>query len=366
MALSDTNRLYDIATRQQVYIEGVKLGFARDFNYVLAQLNEELKKLLGRVKYKTLDGLTKAELLALTVKLRRVQSELFSQYTDQILDQLKEFMSADAEVSRRIFATSIVELDDDTPDMEPLPDEGAEAVMEGTAENDSNVVPIFGIPTKKKEDRLWSSVLNAPIPANGIYLIPFLKGFSVSAQAGIENVIRKAWSNGWTLEETVAELTGQEAVQGASSQLQRIAVQNSAVVSTAVAHVAAIVGAAVQSSMFAQYAWFSVMDGRTTEICASRNLHIYRYGHGPLPPAHIRCRSHISPILGGRVPRDPEMFFAWLQRQPESVQDDILGAEAARAFRSGKVKAKDMPKYEASRPLSINAFRAKVLEIMSR
>ena len=73
MGIVDNRRLYDIATRHQIYIEGVKVQMAREFNFVLAELRLELNKLLRRVKYKTLDGLTKAELNRLVVSLRDSQ-----------------------------------------------------------------------------------------------------------------------------------------------------------------------------------------------------------------------------------------------------------------------------------------------------
>ena len=71
--------------------------------------------------------------------------------------------------------------------------------------NQTNVFPLFGLAAiTGNNDRLWSAVTNAPIPANGLYLLPFVKTFTTSAQAGVENTIRKAWANGWTLQETIA------------------------------------------------------------------------------------------------------------------------------------------------------------------
>ena len=106
MALSDNKRLYDIATRKQIYVEMVKVGQAREFNFVLGELKTELEKLLGRIKYKTLDGLTKDELNRFIVSLRASQSKIYSNYTDQLLEELKGFMSSDLEVSRILLCTA--------------------------------------------------------------------------------------------------------------------------------------------------------------------------------------------------------------------------------------------------------------------
>ena len=373
MALADNQRLYDIATRQQVYIEGVKVQYAREFNFVLAELRIELNRLLNRVKYKTLDGLTKAELNRLVLSLRESQSRIYSKYTQQLIKQLKDFMAVNLEMNRRAYSLAHAEMnmEDGEMNMEdgettPKVPTDAQAIEYIKQQNESsNIIPLFGIASVTgNNDRLWSAVTNAPIPANGLYLLPFVKTFATSAQAAVENTIRKAWSNGWTLQETIAELTGEDAKQGTSSQLQRVGVQAGAVLATAVQHVSAIVGAGVVSALFGWYMWHSVMDSRTTEICSSRNHKRYRYGAGPIPPAHIRCRSHIAPIVGNDDIA-AETFYNWAVRQPENVQDDILGEADAEALRNGSLKEKDLERYEP-RPLTLEAFRRKINEILSR
>lgn len=363
MALSDNKRLYDIAVRQQVYVEGVKVQFAREFNFVLAELRLELNRILSRVKYKTLDGLTKAELNKLVLSLRESQSRIYSKYTQQLIKQLKDFMAVDLEMNRRAYSLAHAEMnmeDGETPPKVPT-DAQAIAYIES-----SNIIPLFGIASVTgNNDRLWSAVTNAPIPANGLYLLPFVKTFATSAQAGVENTIRKAWSNGWTLQETIAELTGEDAKQGTSSQLQRVGVQAGAVTATALQHVAAVVGAGAISTLFGWYVWRSVMDSKTSEICTSRNRKRYRFGQGPIPPAHIRCRSHISPIVGNDDIA-AETFYTWAVRQPANVQDDILGEANGESLRNGSLKEKDLSKYEATKPLTLEEFRRKIIEVISR
>jgi hypothetical protein len=154
-------------------------------------------------------------------------------------------------------------------------------------------------------------------------------------------------------------------VQGTSSQLQRIAQQAEAVIATSFGHVTGIVNAAVQSALFRNYVWNSVMDSATTHVCRSRNLHVYRYGEGPMPPAHIRCRSHVSPIVGTN-PVGPETFYAWIRRQPKSVQDDMFGENGGEALRNGNLTALMLKSFEASRPLTLAQFRRKVALILKR
>lgn len=367
MALSDNKRLYDIAVRQQVYVEGVKVQFAREFNFVLAELRLELNRVLSRVKYKTLDGLTKAELNKLVLSLRESQTRIYSKYTQQLIKQLKDFMAADLEMNRRAYSLAHAEMNMEDGETPPKVPTDAQAIAYIKQQNESsNIIPLFGIASViGNNDRLWSAVTNAPIPANGLYLLPFVKTFATSAQAGVENTIRKAWANGWTLQETIAELTGEDAKQGTSSQLQRVGVQAGAVTATAIQHVAAVVGAGAISALFGWYVWRSVMDSKTSEICTSRNRKRYRFGQGPIPPAHIRCRSHISPIVGNDDIA-AESFYTWAVRQPANVQDDILGEANGESLRNGSLKEKDLSKYEATKPLTLEEFRRKIIEVISR
>lgn len=364
MALSDNMRLYDIAVRKAAFVEGVKLNQIGSLNTVLAQLSDEIEDLFKRVRFKTLDGLTKAQLNKLLVELRELQGRIYTKYTETLIEDLRSFMTVGAEVSRIVYATAKVELDDDPEDEEPMDEEEALSIIEDTNEEET-LVPLFGLSVATSNDKLWSATVNAPMPANGIYIVPFIKGFSVSAQANIENLIRRGYANRWTVAEVVQAITGRT-VQGTGGAIQRIEAQGAAVVATAMQHVDSIVGAATASALFSRYRWISVMDSSTTEICRSRNRHIYRYGSGPLPPAHIKCRSTVAPIVGNTSESDENTFYNWIARQPLIVQAEILGAVGADRLRDGSLSADDLRRYEADRPLTLAEFRRLVRVMLTR
>lgn len=352
MTLRDAKRLYDIAIRLQVYIEGVKANQGAEFHDVLFNVDTEFRKLLGRVKYDTLDGLSKAELNRLIISLRQSQSKVYSAYVNKVIKQLQDFMQACLTVNRVVFTSAFLPLgDDDEPEI--LSDEKASALIEQESER-NNLVPIFGLAAILiGSDKLWSRISNEPLAANGAMLLPFLKSFSASAQLSIENLIRKGYSNGWTAAQTQREMT---------AQLNKIANQADAVLSTAMQHVSSAVGVGVQSSLWGKYRWVSVIDGGTTEICLSRNGKVYRYGEGPVPPAHIRCRSTTIPY---NAAHDDETFYAWIKRQPERTQNFALGKKVADLLRSGKVKAKDLIRLANPTPITITQFKKAGIEIIT-
>lgn len=352
MTLAENKRLYDISTRLQVYTEGVKTQYQREFDSVLSKVKTEFDKLLMNVQYKTLDGMTKAELTSLVRSLRTSQSKVFSTYTQKLLDQLNDFMTADLEVNRRVYAATKFD-----PEADDLSDSEAIALI--IADNKINgYKALFGMAAITEDDsKLWASVTNMPIAANGLYLLPFLKTFSNSAQASIENIVRKGYANGWTVAETIDAVTSTKTKQGTSSQIHRIKIQADAVISTSIQHVSGVVSEALLSSIYNKYVWYSVIDSRTSDICRSRNLNIYDYGVGPIPPAHINCRSHIAPLIGSTA-FDAETFYNWARRQPQDVQDDI--------FNGSIVKASDLEGWRYREPTTLERFKNSVKRILSR
>lgn len=320
MALADNKRLYDIATRQQVYVENVKVWHSRQFDFFLRQLAEELRKLLSRIQYEKLDSLTKTQLNSFLVELRKTQSRFYSKYLDAVMKQLRDFMNVDSGVTKRIYASAYLDEDVD--------EEEADAALLGT-DDEGPYGFIWGVAAAKSGAALWSKIRNTLIPANGLYLDPFLKHFTESAQAAVRNQVAKSYANGETLAALTAVLL-ESSPQGTGSVLQRISRQGAAVLDTSLQHISQMVSASITSGLFGRYVWYSVIDSSTTDICRSRDRKIYIYGEGPVPPAHVLCRSHIGPIGGDTIP-PRETFAQWFKRQPQAFRADVGESNPYRA-----------------------------------
>jgi SPP1 gp7 family putative phage head morphogenesis protein len=96
----------------------------------------------------------------------------------------------------------------------------------------------------------------------------------------------------------------------------------------------------------------AVLDGSTTITCASLDGNIYPIGVGPLPPLHYNCRSVRVPVVDDAFKALREgstrasmtgpvssqtTYNSWLGRQSKEFQVEVLGAERAELFRSGKL-----------------------------
>lgn len=364
MSLTESGRLFDVTTRLALFVENIKLGQMQEFNAVLSAVDEDLRKLLGRVKFKTLDGLSKAELNRLLLSLRRSQLRIYSAYTEKLIASLQEFMQIRLDVSAVAYAS--VKHSFSTGEFEQFTEKRAYSYIEDQS-GLLPFVPLFGLaailPSGKPS--LWSTIKNAPIPANGLYVLPFIQTFSRSAQASVENTIRKAYANKQTVEATLAEISGARAVQGHSTQFAKIAAQASAVIETAFAHVDQITSQGIVSAIFAHYQWVSIIDNSTTQICRERDNKVYRYGQGPIPPAHYRCRSVTVPLASLFDDFRPPTLYAWLKKQPPEIQREFLGKEAASLLRSGELSAKDFGSLLIGKAMPLNQFKSKIGLILS-
>jgi len=99
--------------------------------------------------------------------------------------------------------------------------------------------------------------------------------------------------------------------------------------------------------------WVAVLDGRTTIGCATLDGKILGFDEPPFTPRHWGCRSVRVPVLddrfqeggleGTRASVDGPVsakrtYSGWLKDQPAEFQDQMLGKERGKLFRSGKIK----------------------------
>lgn len=361
-------RLFNVLTRHQIYVEGVKAHHAIEFNKVLRELDKEFLLLFGKLRFATLDALTKTALRAFLIELRQIQNRVYSAYTKKLIEEMQAFMNADVLVSKSIFATlQRPEGEDEAPALE---EESDEALADAYAENkDSVLFPLFWFKSPQNggdPSKLWAAIVNAPIPANGILPLTFIAGFVASASMAVENAVRKGYANRSTVAAVLAEIAGTKARNHRDGIFAKVNSQAGAVTSTVIQHTTSVLQAGIASVFYGRYRWISVIDGGTTEICKGRNNRVFNYGAGPLPPAHIRCRSKTAPLISDDNNEPPPSYFEFLKSQPSRVQNDILGPNKAAELRAGTKKQKDIPQFDELNPLSVDGFVSKLNLILTR
>lgn len=330
---------FDALTRHQIYLEGVKDASEDEIEETHNELGKMILALLLGLSIDTLNQLTKTQLVVLIKKVRKKQEAVWKNYVKRAMAYLERFAKTDFRVTDRLFA-----------------------YLQRTDEAGRPSRPIYGPKAVDGSagglDRLFAIIKGEPLAATGGFMLPTIKEFASRSIIGIERVIRQGWANGWKVSDAVKAILGTKSKNYRDGLFAKQKRDHSAIMATNLQHASQIVQAAIASQFYSRYEWSSVLDDRTTDICRSRDGIIYNYGEGPLPPAHVRCRSSIVPITGKK--REGSTFWSWLKRQPSGIQDDIVGKTNGTNIRSGELKAADYKGFKDRKPLSLDEFEKKL------
>lgn len=336
---SNAPKLVDVMTRHQIYLEGLKDNYGKEFDATVQLLRRDLRAIFFDIEEDRLDKLTKRELERFIRLLRTAQIKHFSTYTQQVLNDLREFTAVDTEVNVEI--------------------------MRETQEDDKTALALLAaLLTAKKQKQLWARINSLALPANGMAPPEMLAAFVATGTASLEQTVRRAHANRMRVADALRLVLGSARLNNRDGLLTRYAYQARGIVATLLQHVAGVVQADTGSIYYPRYQWVAVLDSRTSDICASRHGRVYRYGEGPLPPAHPNCRSKTVPVDGEADV--PESYYDWLRAQPAEVQDDILGERRAGSLRAGSLRRSDLAKFNDASPLTLTKFKGKLRQILAK
>lgn len=337
--------LFDAFTRHQVYLEGYKDGLDGRLDPVLRGMFAQLRTALDGTQVDNLGQLTKKRLNELIRTVQRLQLRRNDAFRAGMLKELRAFAQADVRLT-----TSVVE------EVEGKTVDEAYEAKDG--------LPLLGLlalrNNRQGRARLWALIESTPDPASGLTTRQLVNQYLTYVSRNVREIITRGYANGWTVRETLAALFGTAKNRFRDGFTARARRQGAAMLHTAVQHVSQVAQAAVASVFYKAYEWVSVLDKATSDICRSRDGKIYLYGKGPLPPAHYRCRSTVTPVKqGAKGNAQPSTFYGWLILQPATVQNDLVGARLGGGLRSGRVTAEGLGKYRTRKRLTLAQFLAK-------
>jgi SPP1 gp7 family putative phage head morphogenesis protein len=320
--------LFNALFRHQVYFEGVKAYFVRSYLEVLKRVAKTVSANIGLIQYSTMDQLSRRELAKLVSSINKEQEQIYNEYSDELLADLRDFVDIDSEITEKIYNS------------------------------------IIGKTESIDRDKVWNDAVNEPIPANGLFLEDALTAFSAAAMSAVISSIQRSYANGLTPSESIKELVGSSSNRFTDGILVKLLNQHKSLLNTSLQHISSITQASAATQFVDEYVWVSILDNKTTVICWSRNGTVYKYGEGPLPPAHNNCRSKAVPITGESAFAIPETYYNWLKEQPEDFLKDVLGESMANQLIDNQLKASDFTSISTIKPLSLNQFAQKVKYII--
>lgn len=342
--------LYDAQVRHQVFIERLKSGEVAKFAPFLKQIDKAIRE---RLSGDDITDLTRARLEKLLEAVDGLLLGIFTAYTDQLNLDLIDLAQYEATFE----ASTLSQVGPAT----------FEAVVPAVAQ-------------------IRAAVLTNPLSVRGAdggkLLKPFIQGWASTERTRVVNAIRQGFFEGQTNSEIIKAIRGTKALQYKDGILATTDRNASAIVRTAVQHVATQARMETlkeNSDVVQAVEWVSTLDSRTTPTCKSLDGKRFKIDEGPRPPAHIGCRSTVVPItrFSGLFGKDATRaskgadgakqvdaslsYYEWLKTQPASFQDAALGKARAQLFRDGGLSADRFSALQLDRqfkPLTLDQMRA--------
>lgn len=186
-------------------------------------------------------------------------------------------------------------------------------------------------------------------PFQGRLLKDWVKDLSQSEIRRVSDAIKIGITEGQTTDQIVRRIRGSSASRYQDGILEISRRNAESVVRTAIAHTQARAKMELyeaNSDIIEGVMYVSVLDSRTTLLCASRDGNVYQINKAPPIPAHWGCRSTYVPYFGeletqgtrasqfGQVP-SKMTYEQFLRKQSVDFQNDVLGVERAKQFRAG-------------------------------
>lgn len=333
----------DAFTQRQIHVERAKTALHAEHDAIAVAVQLALITALGKLSTQKFGSISKAD-------LRRVVSSVLASYdgaADKYQTSLLTWLENYAEEEAR-YATSVLN--------EAL---GAE----------------------EEPAPVWPFVAGALIGATGLSSRGSIAAVRATQRNAVKKLIQRAYAQKWTNGQLLTAFRGtslRKFKDGLLSKLKRAA---AATVDTVVQHGMSASRFKVLQSYLdwtLGYTWVSILDGKTSDVCRSLSGQVFKFGAGPLPPAHYRCRSHIEPIFKrtANLQRNAagaftagETYYTWLKAQPAKFQDEVLGKTKGRLFRRGGLSADEFAarvvnaRYE---PLTLDELRKKSPRIFAR
>lgn len=183
---------------------------------------------------------------------------------------------------------------------------------------------------------------------NKVTINQMVDHFAFNKGKEVAQIIKDASVTGRTMQQVTKDVTSM--VNGRTKH------QASSVVRTVMNHTATVARAETykeNDDVIIGETFVATLDSRTSMSCASLDGNKYKVGEAPKPPLHYSCRSVITAIVnpkynlgaevtGDRASTDGPVdgnttYGGWLKRQSHDAQNEVLGKERAKLFRSGKL-----------------------------
>lgn len=306
------------------------MSAAEDLRDAFVRHQVDLGRFSNQLVQKTIALLNRAE-LDIVARLQRADNEGLNR------DRLETLLADIRTIERQMWAILGVQFDADLVEVTEAELEFAKEAVDFAVQR---VGVALGSPTPAFV-QVMAAVRARPF--QGRILSEWLSGADEMSSRRVREAIRMGFVQGETIGQIVRRIRGTRAAAYRNGIMEINRRSAETMVRTAITHTSAVAQQMTyeaNADIVSGVRWVSVLDSRTTVICAGLDGRVFPLDKGPRPPQHPNCRSTIIPEIQGmdmsKIMERPT-FDAWLRGQPESVQKDILGAARLKLWRDGEL-----------------------------
>lgn len=324
----------DAMTRHQIWLQRFAAGQSNDIKPYLRSVDEAVRLELS--KYETIEY--KKDLKEINRKLKVEITEIYLAYVTGLSENLEEMTNDEVEFSQET-------MEQDGFDISAL---DAALFALGLA----STVQIGG---------------NGQSRVVGVWL----NRWPQQQTDLILNAVQMGYQNGTATSEIIRTIRGQAAMNYRNGLLHSTANSADQMARTLTNFYANEARMAVYEQIEGLEFWefVAVLDNRTSKVCMFNDGKVWPLGQGRIPPLHMNCRSMALPWTDGDQTTNGMTGYRWLQNQPVSVQNDVLGTTEAQLFRDGGLSADEFRRLTSNnmgRPLTLEEIRRKNPEAWQR
>lgn len=220
----------------------------------------------------------------------------------------------------------------------------------------AETIPIEWNVTQPSPQQLMTAVFSRPFE-NALF-DQHVRSFGAQRTRLIEGALRMGYAEGQSIPEIARRIRGTRAAGYSDGLLEGSRRSIETLVRTSLTHTTAIARERTyqaNNDLIKGVQIVATLDSRTTLICMNQDGRVYPIGEGPRPPFHWGCRTTTVPVVkswrelgvdldeapqGTRASMDGQVgekvtYSAWLKRQSEERQREILGARRYEMYKSG-------------------------------
>ncbi|RSO39179.1 minor capsid protein [Acinetobacter lactucae] len=332
----DNKNLLEVITQHQAYLYRTS---SQSVNELLGLFNDDTNEMLSKLR-DLLDELSDSEKIALAG----------GKYTTSNLKEIRDLIS---------FWFSSINTS--------LPEAFAVSATAMAVYEASYIAKLFGAKISKPDgEKLYSAAKKVPL-AGGALVDDLLSRIAESARQKVEYAIRDGISTGKTNQEIIQRIRGTKRLNFEDGLLNTTKSDIDRTVRTVRSHVANQAYLDSYNKIGFKYVRFvSVLDGRTSKICASLDGTVWEINDPAkrVPPLHPHCRSILVPVeedgqlVGQRpfvmderkvkdIPKDERSqligqldanitFKEFFKKTDDFFQREWLGPKRYKLFKEGK------------------------------